>query len=94
MEVDIINNKPPLVDTLTTADNKMELLSLQDDYQRLNEEFLRANEERAKAAEYGLVLLEEKQQLQCKSEELMSLYEISKQELDASSTVSQMILIN
>jgi hypothetical protein len=41
MEVDIINNKPPLVDTLTTADNKMELLSLQEDYQRLNEEFLR-----------------------------------------------------
>eukprot|EP00731_Ephydatia_muelleri_P001239 Em0001g1239a len=47
---------------------------------RLNE----ANEERAQAAEYGLVVLEEKQALQLQQEELNSLYESTKRELEAS----------
>ena len=54
---------------------------------------LQANEERAKAAEYGLVLLEEKQQLQYKMEELISLYETSKQELETSTMVREKQLL-
>ena len=50
---------------------------------RLNE----ANEERAQAAEYGLVVLEEKQALQLQQEELNSLYESTKRELEASTLV-------
>ena len=44
--------------------------------------------ERRKAAEYGLVLLDQKQQLQYKNEKLLSLYETTKQELETTTLVS------
>ena len=53
----------------------------------------KANEERAKAAEYGLVLLEEKQHLQYKNEEMTLLYERTKQELETSTIVCQLDLL-
>ncbi len=46
-----------------------------------------ANEERAQAAEYGLVILEEKQALQLQHEELINLYESTKRELENSVNV-------
>ena len=47
-----------------------------------------ASEERARAAEYGLVILEEKQTLQIQFEELSGLYESTKRELENSTDVS------
>lgn len=72
------------VKNIDNVDSNMELHTLRDELDRVNTEFMKANEERAKAAEYGLVLLEEKQQLQYKNEELTSLYERTKQELETS----------
>lgn len=58
--------------------------SLKDTIESLTAKLNEANEERAQAAEYGLVVLEEKQALQLQQEELNSLYESTKRELEAS----------
>ena len=62
--------------------------ALQEELQRLNKEVIEANEDRAKAAEYGIVLLEEKQALQSQNEELNSLFDATKRELETAVEVS------
>lgn len=66
-----------------------EVKILREELQQLTEEFTKANEERAQAAKYGLHVLEEKQALSSKYEQLNNLYEDTKQELDKSVEVSQ-----
>ena len=61
---------------------------LRQELERLNVEIIEASEERAQAAEYGLVVLEEKQALQQQHDELSSLYESTKNELETSVNVS------
>lgn len=62
--------------------------TLQGELERLNKEIVEANEDRAKAAEYGIVLLEEKQALQTQNEELTSLFDATKRELETAVDVS------
>ena len=64
-----------------------DLKSLQEELEQLNADLVEANEQRAQAAEYGLVLLEEKQTLQTQYEELSSLYDNTKRELESSVNV-------
>ncbi|XP_060521177.1 protein bicaudal D [Cylas formicarius] len=54
---------------------------LKDEIKRLNRELDQASSEKVQSAQYGLVLLEEKKELQHKCEELETLYENSKHEL-------------
>ena len=65
-----------------------EVATLKGELDRLDAEIREANEERAQAAEYGLVVLEEKQALQVQYEELSALYESTKRELETSVNVS------
>lgn len=58
--------------------------ALHQELERLSAEIIEASEERAQAAEYGLVVLEEKQALQQQHDELSSLYESTKNELETS----------
>ena len=69
-----------------------DLEALREELERLNKEIIEANEERAQAAEYGLVVLEEKQALQIQCDELNSLYETTKRELDSASIVSNITM--
>ena len=50
--------------------------------ERLNKELQQASSDKIKAAEYGLAVLEEKQNLQIHYDELESVFESTKQELD------------
>ena len=56
--------------------------ALQEELERLNREIIEANEDRAKAAEYGIVLLDQKQALQSQNEELTALFDTTKRELE------------
>ncbi len=62
--------------------------SLMDKVESLTAAIAEANEERAQAAEYGLVLLSEKQALRSQYDELSGLYESTKRELENSVDVS------
>ena len=64
--------------------------SLREELAKLNADLAQASEERAQAAEYGLVILEEKQNLQIQLEELSGLYESTKRELENSTDVSRL----
>ena len=66
--------------------------ALRDELERLNKEIIEANEDRAKAAEYGIVLLEEKQALQVQNEELTGLFDTTKRELETAVEVYTYIL--
>lgn len=61
-----------------------EIQALKEELYQLTEEFTKANEERAQAAKYGLHVLEEKQVLRAKYDELTGLYDDTKLELDKS----------
>ena len=65
--------------------------ALQEELERLNKEIIEANDDRAKAAEYGIVLLEEKQALQSQNEELTGLFDTTKRELETSVEVRGMV---
>ena len=65
-----------------------DIQSLREELAKTNAELAQASEERARAAEYGLVILEEKQTLQIQFEELSGLYESTKRELEDSTDVS------
>lgn len=73
------------VATLQTGLDETQVL--RRELQQLNTEIIQANEERAQAAEYGLVMLEEKQALQHQYDELNSLYDSTKRELENSANV-------
>lgn len=70
----------------TTTTEDMELLRAE--IERLNRELDQASSEKIQSAQYGLVLLEEKGQLKTRCEDLESLYENTKHELDITLEVS------
>lgn len=61
---------------------------LQKEIERLSRELDQASSEKIQSAQYGLVLLEEKETLQQKCEELEALYENTRHELDFTQEVS------
>lgn len=61
---------------------------LKREIERLTRELDQASSEKVQSAQYGLVLLEEKKELQQKCEELENLYENAKHEL----TITQEVL--
>lgn len=61
---------------------------LQQEIERLSRELDQASSEKIQSAQYGLVLLEEKETLQQKCEELEALYENTRHELDFTQEVS------
>ncbi|XP_063597022.1 protein bicaudal D-like isoform X1 [Penaeus indicus] len=65
-----------MADTLESIDN------LKQELERLNLELDQTSSEKNQAAQYGLVLLEEKESLQTRLEDLEALYENTKHELD------------
>ncbi len=66
-----------------------ELQTLREEVEQLNSDLVEAMEQRTQAAEYGLVLLEEKKTLQSQYEDLGTLYEGTKRELDSSVNVRE-----
>lgn len=69
--------------------SNIELTSeLQQEIERLSRELDQASSEKIQSAQYGLVLLEEKETLQQKCEELEALYENTRHELDFTQEVS------
>ena len=74
--------------------HQTDMESLQEQIETLSKEIVEANEDRAKAAEYGLVLLEEKQALACQNDELNSLFDATKRELETAVEVSRDIICN
>lgn len=61
---------------------------LKSEVERLTRELDQASSEKVQSAQYGLVLLEEKEHLQQKCEELETLYENAKHELTITQEVS------
>lgn len=74
--------------TLNSAHPMDDLAVLREEIDQLNTELIESNEQRSQAAEYGLVLLEEKQKIFLQYEELSGLYESTKNELENSVNVS------
>jgi len=58
-----------------------------EEIERLQNELEETSRQKIQAAEYGLAVLEEKQQLQQQCEELESLYDATKHELDCAKEV-------
>lgn len=69
--------------------NERELL-LKAEIERLTRELDQASAEKIQSAQYGLSLLEEKESLQQKCEELETLYENSKHDLQMTQEVSNL----
>lgn len=67
------------------ADN--EITALRQEIERLSRELDQASSEKIQSAQYGLGLLEEKGQLQLKCEDLETLYENARHELDITQEV-------
>lgn len=61
---------------------------LKQEIERLSRELDQASSEKIQSAQYGLVLLEEKSSLQHKCEELETLYDNTKHELEITQEVS------
>lgn len=61
--------------------------TLKQELERLNLELDQTSSEKNQAAQYGLVLLEEKESLQSRCEELEALYENTKHELEGTREV-------
>lgn len=64
-----------------------EIGELREEIERLARELDQASSEKIQSAQYGLGLLEEKSQLQHRCEELETLYENAKHELDITQEV-------
>lgn len=62
---------------------------LRTEIERLNRELDQASSENIQSAKYGLGLLEEKQSLQSKCEELEALYENARHELEITTEVCE-----
>lgn len=69
-----------------------EIVQLHDEIERLTRELDQASSEKIQSAQYGLGLLEEKSQLQHRCEELETLYENAKHELDITQEVGTYML--
>lgn len=66
---------------------------LRSEIERLSRELDQASSEKIQSAQYGLGLLEDQRQLQEKCEELESLYENAKHELDITQEVRLSVII-
>ncbi len=75
--------------SLNASPHLLDEPSLATEVESLRAAIAEANEERAQAAEYGLVLLSEKQALRSQYDELSGLYESTKRELENSVNVSK-----
>lgn len=71
-----------------TAHNGISISDLKAEIERLSRELDQASSEKIQSAQLGLVLLEEKSSLQLRCDELESLYENTKHELDITQEVS------
>ena len=71
-----------------SSGNAKNMEQLRLEVERLTRELDQATSERAQSAEYGLSLLDEKSHLQQKCEELETLYDNTKHELDITQEVS------
>lgn len=73
---------------MTSKEEQFESLdSLKKELDRLNLELDQTSSEKNQAAQYGLVLLEEKESLQSRCEDLEALYENTKHELESTREV-------
>lgn len=70
-----------------TNNNNSEIEELKSEIERLTRELDQASSEKVQSAQYGLVLLEEKKDLQQKCEEFETLYENTKHELNITQEV-------
>lgn len=68
--------------------NMTDAEQLKAEVERLSRELDQASSEKVQSAQYGLVLLEEKKHLEQKCEELETLYENAKHELNITQEVS------
>lgn len=71
-----------------TAHIELSVVELKAEIERLGRELDQASSEKIQSAQLGLVLLEEKSALQQRCDELESLYENTKHELDITQEVS------
>ena len=62
---------------------------LRQEVERLQRELDQTSSEKIQSAQYGLVLLEEKEQLEIRCEELETLYDTTKNELDVTQEALQ-----
>ena len=69
------------------SDPQVSIEELRQEIERLQNELAETTQEKVQAAEYGLAVLEEKQQLQQQVEDLEGLYETTKHELDCAKQV-------
>ena len=76
-----------LVGTMSTTEE------LYEEMNRLQSELEETSRQKIQAAEYGLAVLEEKQQLQQQCEELEALYDTTKHELDCAKEVKSLLLV-
>ncbi|XP_072388509.1 protein bicaudal D [Diabrotica undecimpunctata] len=67
---------------MASVNNQSNIDSLKNEIERLTRELDQASSEKVQSAQYGLVLLEEKKELQQKCEEFEALYENTKHELN------------
>ena len=70
--------------------SNVEMLSLE--IERLTRELDQTNSEKVQSAQYGIVLLQEKENLQQKCEELENLYENSRHELSLTQEVMHFLI--
>lgn len=70
-----------------TAQNELSISELKAEIERLSRELDQASSEKIQSAQLGLVLLEEKSSLQLRCDELESLYENTKHELEITQEV-------
>ena len=78
----------PKMSANDSSGNAKNMEQLRLEVERLTRELDQATSERAQSAEYGLSLLDEKSHLQQKCEELETLYDNTKHELDITQEVS------
>ena len=76
---------------LNMSDPQVSIEELRQEIERLQNELAETTQEKVQAAEYGLAVLEEKQQLQQQVEDLEGLYETTKHELDCAKQVRKVI---
>lgn len=79
--------------TLKMAGQETDVEKLSQEIERLTRELDQTNSEKIQSAHFGIVLLDEKQALQRKCEELELLYENSRHELALTQEVTYRIMV-
>ena len=74
----------------TNDDTQATYDELNQEINRLQSELAEVTQERVQAAEYGLAVLEEKQNLELRFEELENLYETAKHDLECAKEVNRL----